>query len=375
MSIRKGTKLISGLPENIQSIYNQNNADIGLRFWSGTQDEYKAITVKDSNTIYNVISKSTEPEPQKLSTINPFDFGDNKYTSIPIANASWLKSEGQWNSGNTYLKFYEWVVENAINHEEGFKLSSETYTDYDFVVNTSDNTFRLPLLNGSEDVVSDKYDDLTLGATGTEYIAPANGYIYIEKVSGTSGAYMNIEMKDKNDNYLFSSGMNAPGSSNYSRIYLPIQKGYKFYFYYSMTGETRYCRFIYAQGNGDLYYYVGDTIQDSKLINMSNVLNEIASIKSNIVIEEYVNGTSGYRIWASGYCEQWGISNNGTTMFVKEFANTDYNMTCMAGGHYGTGADIGIYLTSKNTNGFNMERDRSTDVNWRASGYLKEGEY
>ena len=69
------------------------------------------------------------------------------------------------------------------------------------------------------------------------------------------------------------------------------------------------------------------------------VSEEVLAQKANIdlsnctkpyITETYVNGTSGYRIWSDGYCEQWGqgkVISSGYYMrvnFIKPFANTNY---------------------------------------------------
>ena len=54
------------------------------------------------------------------------------------------------------------------------------------------------------------------------------------------------------------------------------------------------------------------------------------SIQAPYIKNTYVNGTSGYRIWSDGYCEQWGqgkVMSSGYYMrvnFIKPFANTNY---------------------------------------------------
>lgn len=48
------------------------------------------------------------------------------------------------------------------------------------------------------------------------------------------------------------------------------------------------------------------------------------------VIEEFVDGTEGYRIWSNGRCEQWGqktsIEGIQTVTFLKTYANTNFTL-------------------------------------------------
>jgi hypothetical protein len=58
------------------------------------------------------------------------------------------------------------------------------------------------------------------------------------------------------------------------------------------------------------------------------------------VVETYKNGSSWYRIWSDGWCEQGGIVNidfvqnterTAIITFLKQFADTDYSIFCFAG--------------------------------------------
>lgn len=53
-----------------------------------------------------------------------------------------------------------------------------------------------------------------------------------------------------------------------------------------------------------------------------------SSTKPAVIVENYVNGTSWYRVWSDGWIEQGGyissIANGGTITFLKPFTNTNY---------------------------------------------------
>ena len=104
-----------------------------------------------------------------------------------------------------------------------------------------------------------------------------------------------------------------------------------------------------------------------------------------VVIENYLNGTSGYRVWSDGYCEQWGrtvFKTNGTVTvnLFKTMKNTAY--TCqitLFGNTSGPGAVYGSYFSCWNlkTTSFQHQRytDQSVQQMWKVSGYLAEGQY
>lgn len=133
---------------------------------------------------------------------------------------------------------------------------------------------------------------------------------------------------------------------------------------------------------------VGQVIIDGKasidLDNLSPVGQ--AKLGKAQIIDTYVNGTSGYRIWSDGYCEQWGF-NPATAQdrtpyaltLLKTYKDTNYQFIRVPKGIskdfdilYGFGATNidGNHVTfyTSNTNYYIGD-------NWQAHGYLAEGEY
>lgn len=92
---------------------------------------------------------------------------------------------------------------------------------------------------------SSTYDTLTLGASGTTYTAPANGWFYISKVAGGSGKYIRLGYSPT----LISIQSHAAASSDWLEIYLPVKKGDIAEITYSATGTTNSFCFVYAEGS------------------------------------------------------------------------------------------------------------------------------
>ena len=88
---------------------------------------------------------------------------------------------------------------------------------------------------------SGTYDDLTLGASGTAYTAPANGYVWLSKVAGSNNKYVQIYSK-------ISVQAHSTASDSQLSCFLPVKKGDKFSVSYNASGTTSYFRFVYAQG-------------------------------------------------------------------------------------------------------------------------------
>ena len=89
---------------------------------------------------------------------------------------------------------------------------------------------------------STKYIDVSLGVSGSNYTAPADGYYTVNK-GGSAGEWI----------YLLNttSGLNMsnlyPGSLN-ARLFLPVAKGDTVQVQYTASGGTNWFRFVYANG-------------------------------------------------------------------------------------------------------------------------------
>lgn len=91
---------------------------------------------------------------------------------------------------------------------------------------------------------SNKFDELTLGASGTEYVAPANGWFFIDKNSGSSNQYISIF----NDTKGYKLILSAYNSGTAMGDLFPAQKNDIIRIVYSASGTTNTFRFIYAEG-------------------------------------------------------------------------------------------------------------------------------
>ena len=119
------------------------------------------------------------------------------------------------------------------------------------------------------------------------------------------------------------------------------------------------------------------------LINTVNNKLDASTYTSNprtnavYITQTYSNGTSWYRIWSDGWCEQGGLvasgSGNKTILFVKSYANTNYTVSFALlrdtnGGGY-------CPTFTKQTDRLNLIQDSSTTLtnsakSWYTCGYI-----
>lgn len=92
---------------------------------------------------------------------------------------------------------------------------------------------------------SDTYIDLTLGASGSRYTAPADGYFYLSKRAASNNQYTHID--NKTNSILLEAPV--PYSNANSTVLMPVIKGDIIQVNYNTTGNTEAFRFYYAEGS------------------------------------------------------------------------------------------------------------------------------
>ena len=97
------------------------------------------------------------------------------------------------------------------------------------------------------------------------------------------------------------------------------------------------------------------------------------------VIETYKNGTSYYRIYSDGWCEQGGLSMTGTQInFLKTFADTNYFVWGMLGSDVGTNSGLNVNNSNKTASSVIITKlagGGAENLYWKAEGYLASGQY
>lgn len=105
-------------------------------------------------------------------------------------------------------------------------------------VDYSDGTFL-----SAQSMPSHKYIDLTLGASDSTYIAPANGWFILNKESTAANQELRLTNKANNMRGYIVTNRAAALSA-----VVPCLKGDEVFIFYSADGKTNTFRFIYAEG-------------------------------------------------------------------------------------------------------------------------------
>lgn len=333
-----------------------------------------------------VIATGAEEEiniVNKYELNNPFVLLEPKYFEKAPYNSSWLLASEDYYQKGLYPSVYNaLLIEQNPEIEVGQSVTIDgwTYvkrgwsvknstdsdiTDYDFVVNQDNETFRTilksKLASGSAVVgnkhpliyTSDSLNEFGLYCTNTNTIAQSelNPAVGILPQLATSNQGV--------PNRLI--GLSTD----------PVKSG-------AVTDSSEL----------KLYIYVGETVQNPNLINAGRIQEQIANIQSQPhIIKTYVNGTSGYIIWSNSYGVQWGrgiastnYSATDTVVLLKKFADTSYNVQLVV-----QGESNGKTLTARLTGKYSIDKFGVVAANentfypylftWTAKGYLAEGEY
>lgn len=91
---------------------------------------------------------------------------------------------------------------------------------------------------------SGRYIDLTLGASGSTYTAPANGWFCFNKIS-TGVQFASFVGSVKAYSVVEASGREVS-------IYVPARKGESVILNYNLAGTTSFFRFVYAEGENNV---------------------------------------------------------------------------------------------------------------------------
>ena len=246
-------------------------------------------------------------------------------------------------------------------------------SDYDFIVNTSDQTFRLPLLNGSEDLSGDTFENITYNGHGSTYTASKNGTFCIIGY----GSVADLWLANQTAGTATASEGNTEADSA-SQCFIDVKKGDIVEAGYYGGNVTKF-GISPATGNGSLYYYVGDTLQNAQLINVARIeekLTDMNAASRGYVVDSYHNGTEWYRIYSDGWIEQSGMvtSNSGTITynFITPFKDTNYGLLCSQNsGGIGNQSNGMVISKVSNTQFSVLFTENSTGITytWYACGY------
>lgn len=306
-------------------------------------------------------------------------------TESPVVGASVYRYDAGVNSmffdgtvetltsnGFTFTSIFEgssYTVTRDSSKDTSILHPAAWITDYDFVINTSDETFRLPLKNGTEGmfgggaVVGNGYG---LGLT------PDGSNLFMLSKYGGDGNDTNSRPSGPHGAPVPVGGSAGAMGGGYTNIAWGVHPDP------AKSGLVVANAGVVPDG-WSLYYYVGATVQNANLIDAGRMQEQITNINASsrgYLVESYVNGTSGYRVYSDGWCEQWGRISVGqdasvSVTFLKPFMNASYYANWISCNGYiqnGEGTRACDNLTTTSMRIYNGQ-DCAMLANWYTCGY------
>lgn len=248
-----------------------NDGTSGLVGTATITSSFKSTKLKMRYFIQITTGVEEENIINNYEVANPYFYGYSIYSKTNPDNACWLQSSGQWNSGTVYTGVYEWAVTQLNNNVSGFKAAGDsTVADSDWVVDTANTQFRFPLKNGQEGMflngdIPVVGNGKTLGLTnGSDNFGMCTSNSAEQDVRMTNNLYgKNVGTSGSNGNNIGSiMGLGVVTSSNNSGLVAKVNTA--------------------VPSGWNLYYYIGNVLQNMHLINAGRFSEEIVDIKANL---------------------------------------------------------------------------------------------
>ncbi len=179
-------------------------------------------------------------------------------------------SLGSWLSGNIYPTAYAELV-NKLG-TGNVKANTDTYTDYDFVVNQDDMTFRLPIKNGQEIMFATgvKGDGMTLGLTdGTQDLG-----VFVSSSGNGIGAFEGTAT-------VGTSASSVTGANNLGKVIGITTDSTK-------SGIELDTENITIPDGWNLYYKVANAVTNLELLDVAKVTADLNTKLSRDNKEEII---------------------------------------------------------------------------------------
>ena len=305
-------------------------------------------------------------------------------STLPLTDAGLHLLDGSLIlGGGIYQGFVDYIAElytanPSANYFTTEALWQQSVTTYGvcgkFVYDSVNNTVRLPKVTGKLDGTTD------LTALGD--LEPL--MVKLPNITGRVAIYARPE-NASGVFYLNGTGSNVTRTGDYGNYYINFDASRSSSVYSGNGTNTA----IHEQAINVLYYIV---IANSTKTEIQSDIDEIATdlngkadtdlsnvpASKGILIESYVNGTSWYRVYSDGWCEQGGSSvlsavGWATVNFIKSFVDTNYTFIASQGTTGRAGAVNAAIITSKiNASSAEWTLYSSTGkAQWYACGYIR----
>lgn len=361
--------------------------NLGEWVLGGSDDDegiYKSLV---ANNVGNAITDDTKWEKVEMGGGSSRNIGEIVPSIVPLIDAGLHLLDGSLLSYGSYQDFVDYIADlydsgdypDLFETEANWQTANSTYgVCGKFVYDSVNNTVRLPKVTG---IVEGTTDVTALGdlveaglpnITGTidclvvneDKTASASGALSVTGLSGDTA--WGWDGDGQNNRYRI--GLNASNSSSiYGNSSTVQPQTIKVLYYIVLATSTK------TEIEVDI---------DEIATDLNGKVDKSSLTPIKAVIETYVNGSSWYRVYNDGWCEQGGLtsitSNTANTInLLIAFINTNY--TVIANGRTtdaapSSGVDS-IHSAPITVSTFNITHDYANNstinlANWYACGYI-----
>lgn len=291
---------------------------------------FKYDITTDANVPFNIqnaLNNNWDILDEKCGNVR--NIGEIVTSTIPLTDAGLHLLDGALIEGNgIYNAFVDYMAGLASDYPNLFCTETDWQTAVTtcgvcgkFVYDSTNNTVRLPKVTG---IIEGTTDVTALGDLVVAGLPNITGMFECEGQTTTA------------DNSFYTSwnkwGVHTGNSGAYTKnITFDASRSNTIYGN-SSTVQPQTIKVIYyivvaTSTKTDIQVNIDEVVtdlNDKADADLSNVPNS-----KGILTESYVNGTSWYRVYSDGWCEQGGrcSATNQTVTYLKPFKNTDYTVT------------------------------------------------
>lgn len=301
-------------------------------------------------------------------------------STLPLTDAGLHLLDGTLLPYGIYKEFIDYIANlyaenpsaNYFCTESDWQSSVSTYgVCGKFVYDSINNTVRLPKVTGKIDGTTD------LNALGD--LEPL--FVRLPNITGSfSSSCDNTPTSSSGAFSTVSTGSYSRGPGNYWTSW--AQRAFNASSSSSVYSGNGSDTAIHEQAIKCFIYIVIATSSKTEIqTNIDGITTDLNG-KADVdltnctkphIVETYQNGTSWYRVYSDGWCEQGGITaqNLQTIQLLKAYANTNY----VVFGNIITTTDDNAYtgqlcIMTKETGSFSFPASSKNVRQWQACGYI-----
>lgn len=355
-----------------------NNGSIDLKQFSITVNGVEVFsgnktgidTIKPDN--YTEVGTPTISADGIASGFSSSNYLTN--STVVLTNSNTIKIQGRFktntlqNSDASILGIYGWDANFGCNNTALYasfggasvnsSLTLEANTEYDYILEYNNSSFALSV----KKISSSNYTTTT-GTASSSF-----SYSGFTLGNGTGGP--------------FSGSIDLNAFKIYIDGNLVYQPCLKIPYTWSKT-DSKVVNSVYRDRVSDMYNQFGYapyyTLSDTDFtLPMGELYGMMLNQSTPHIVETYINGTSWYRVWSDGWCEQGGslgvtAQNTPVTVtFLKPFIDTNYFITKNIGSsNNGTPMDSNVsFYDLTTTTAKTNQSDVYYYTRWYACGYI-----